>query len=500
LSISRAFFVCELSPETYLFVRGFYAATLTPAMLSIQLPPPIDPPAVIRAVDPSDLSQQILARAPLLPPLPLPSPRTIHTADPLKPNLSPTPHARLVNAILLCDTDGDGIIESSSLRPSLPRLEALFLEIPHTSDADRALLSGVQRVANSPIGAIRYWLPDDVLIVSLLTPQTAEQLAFEHRSVPQKLAAQLPPSVQLGTTPGTFYCGRLFLAAQIEATTPGSSVLSTAHDEAAVGFLHISRLPRFEGRWRGQWVPPPPESDALLQGLQAMVAQQLGAAMRGFETELRPQLRPGEPMRFLLTGFGPFQTTTDEIIENPSALFLGNPKLHFLQQTLNVAFGSSGWFAGDLREVTFQPSAPSELGSSSLDIGVCSEGSLPRPLTIRQVVLPTSDVAVLAENRLSIQAEMREFRPHIVIGLGTGGELGYRLGPFGYFLAPNFTCTVEPYASLLTPSTVAGDMTATTCSLRANFALARAIVAGSEALSREKAALQVAVAMTRELK
>ena len=380
---------------------------------------------------------------------------------------------------MLCDTDGDGIIESSALKARLPQLESILLEIPQIREADRGLIAEAWRVADASLGAIHYWLPDEILILSFLTPQTAEHRAFGHRSLPKELSAQLPPSVTLGAIPGTYYCGRLFLAAQTEAIAPGSSVLYTAHDEAAVGFLHIPRLPRFEGSWRQGWTPPPAEADELLQGLQSVVAEQLGAALRTFESELRTQLPHGEPLRVLLTGFGPFKTSTDEIVENPSALFLGNPKLHFLEDTLQIAFGPSGWFAGEPREVTFQLHLPYEVASSSLDIGVCAEGALPRPMTIRRTIFPASDATVVASSPQSIQAEMRRFRPHLVIGLGTGGGRGYRLGPWGCHLSPHFVCTVEPHAALLGSSTTEAEMVATPCALRANFALARAIAEGS---------------------
>ena len=376
----------------------------------------------------------------------------------------------------MLDTNGDGVVESATLKANFPSLYKLAMNDPRPANA--ALLDALDAVGAAPIGALRYWLPDDVIILACTTPTFNKGFAFEHLTLPTDLIARLPAGIKLGTTPGTFLCGQLFVAAQLAALEPHSSILMTPHGDSAVGFLHIPRLPRSEARFRPQWVPPQADTDPLMLALRDSVARTLGAALRGFHAQLQSQCAPAAPLRVLLTGFGPFGGESDGIVENPSALLLGNVKLDFLSHVLVHAFPAAQVCRGEARDLTFDVSEAFTLQSFTRDFLANTDSGASPAFTVRSVVFPTDASAVTLSHPRSVQAEISRFAPHVIIGLGVSGQPGYRFGPYGSCMTADFTCTIEPYATAKRSATP--EIPAPTdCVLRANYALARAVSAGN---------------------
>lgn len=204
------------------------------------------------------------------------------------------------------------------------------------------------------------------------------------------------PHVTHSGDAGGFYCEHAFFTAQTVAAT--AAVRQNRHGERLVGFLHV---PGAQDRWMTALHPPDP---AKRHGRTRLV---VGRALAGFTTDvLAGGIGPEEPIRLLLTGFGPWGA----VLDNPTGDFVANPEN--LQAALALGFADR---LASRPLVTVAEAEPWRLE-------VAVHASLPdgpRQVIVCGWQLPTSDEALDQEAPRSLPVAIRgSFQPHAVVSLG----------------------------------------------------------------------------------
>lgn len=210
--------------------------------------------------------------------------------------------------------------------------------------------------------------------------------------VPRRLGRQ--PAVTHSGDAGGFYCEHAFFTAQEVAAT--ASVRRNGHGELLVGFLHV---PGSADRWLTGAHPPDP---AKRHGRTRRV---VGRALAGFVTEiLASGLPQDEPIRLLVTGFGPWGAVVD------------NPTGDFVRESANLeAALALGLGSALAAPPVVTPAAPWRLDVTARLGG--SHGQ--RSVLLCGWHLPTSDEALdpAAAHALP-SAIVGPLRPHAVLSLG----------------------------------------------------------------------------------
>jgi pyrrolidone-carboxylate peptidase len=233
--------------------------------------------------------------------------------------------------------------------------------------------------------------------------------------------AELPPALSLwstttsgatvipGSDPGDFYCEHAFFTATSEAFAAGTSILRNRAGEVLTGFLHT---PSDAYTYNASSSPVQAERHADRREI-------VGAAIRGFFEEARPQLSsPGAQadFRVLLTGYG----TWGSVVNNPTGDFVVHQEN--VDAALKHAFGDA---LADASGKVLQRSADGE--RTTLAYRVLDEASgHSRTIVVDAVRLPVTDAAIDGSGG-SLQDLIRTGRPHAVLSMGVaGGSSAYQ--------------------------------------------------------------------------
>jgi pyrrolidone-carboxylate peptidase len=219
--------------------------------------------------------------------------------------------------------------------------------------------------------------------------------------VPRRLLRD--PVVTHSGDAGGFYCEHAFFTAQ--TLGPGCGVRRNRHGESLVGFLHVPGA-------HDRWMMAGSSATADPGRRHARTRIVVGRALAGFAADLHgadvaaADPDSGDPLRLLLTGYGPWGGVTD----NPTGDFVGSATQ--LASALAHGFGprllNSAVLGGALQGAMAQV--------LSLDLLVAPERSC--RLLVCGWVLPTSDEALDPAHPQSLPAALAAFRPHAVLSLG----------------------------------------------------------------------------------
>lgn len=214
--------------------------------------------------------------------------------------------------------------------------------------------------------------------------------------------------VRFNQDPGNYYCEHLFFIGQRMANLPDSSVVTNAHGERLVGFLHVPKdsFSR-EAPVAGEEPPYTQESR------HAANREVLGRIMGGFLESAERQVDPNTPLRLLLTGYGPWSTTKN------------NPTGDFVRHQENIDAAMAEAFGEALLEERGQIIA-SDPDSLELAYSVVTPDGNEREILVRTQVLPVDDAALDWRSSSSIQSVMNRFEPHAVISTGATGASYYK--------------------------------------------------------------------------
>lgn len=275
--------------------------------------------------------------------------------------------------------------------------------------------------------------------------------------LPEPLPELLLPAsladVRLSEDAGGYYCAHvLYLANEM---APRAALLENACGEPLVGFLHV---PRDAACQASAPVVPHMVRHAKTRSVVA-------AAVRGYvEDALERGAR--EPVRVLVTGFGPFK----DVLSNPTGEFVSHPEN--VRASLALAFGATIDVAGAAVKVLegtrakllrYRAAVPLEARRVALEVGFAC--------------LPVDDDAIDPARDDSLQGMLRIFRPHALLAMGVGRE-----GPFRVEVRPDTRgLAVDGARPAHDPDRAQG------VELRRNYALARAILRGGAALARKAA-------------
>jgi pyrrolidone-carboxylate peptidase len=193
---------------------------------------------------------------------------------------------------------------------------------------------------------------------------------------------------------GGFYCEHAFFTAQEVAAAAG--VQRNRHGEPLVGFLHV---PGAADRWLTGTLP----ADAARR--HGRTRSVVGRALAGFTSDiLAAGLAADEPVRLLVTGFGPWGA----VLDNPTGDFVS--RAANLQAALASGFGER-----------FLPGSagPGEAPWRQEVAGSLRLGRTQQSLVVCGWALPTADAALDPAALHGLPAAiLGPFRPHAVLCLG----------------------------------------------------------------------------------
>ncbi len=218
--------------------------------------------------------------------------------------------------------------------------------------------------------------------------------------VPSVLVNQ--PKVVVGDDPGGYYCEHVFYTAlKAAATCPG--IVRDRWNDPLVGFLHI---PGSRDRWLRADSPAhgsPVDSASRHRGTRRVV----GLAIAGYVAEIALSAPEDEPVRLLITGFGPFAA----VVDNPTGHFvLGRDNL---DAAMGVAFGRR------LLTTKGEPAVIEPQMPTIWQYRVRSNDGRERRIWLGTVRLTTDDTAMAADHPTSIVTAMAgSFQPQAVLSLG----------------------------------------------------------------------------------
>ncbi|MBI5493417.1 MAG: hypothetical protein HY904_00210 [Deltaproteobacteria bacterium] len=201
-----------------------------------------------------------------------------------------------------------------------------------------------------------------------------------------------------GTDPGDYYCEHMFFTTQKEAQRPGSSVQTNRAGENLVGFLHI-----------------PGDAQTYTSGGTYSQAERhgatrdvVGAALRGYVDEASAKLKPREPVRVMLNGYGTFMST----VNNPTGDFVKN------RENIDAAMKSA--YGANL--VTPEGHDAGRSGDGQVWQYVIREPNTRalRTVLVRAQEWPVTDDTIGGGAAGSVQAAMKEFKPSAVLSMGVG--------------------------------------------------------------------------------
>ena len=218
----------------------------------------------------------------------------------------------------------------------------------------------------------------------------------EHAGLPEVLATTVGGvTVNHGTDPGDFYCEHMFFSAQTESLRPGTSIVGNAEGERLVGFLHVPRDNWSEG------AGGPYTQEQRHAGTREVI----GDALRGYFDAAAAQVGAG-PVRILLTGYGPFDSMTD----NPTGDFVTHPEN--LDAAMRQAFGDNlvtpqgKRTAGEGDDATYEYQVRDPVSGRE------------RSVVIEAVRMPVTDEAIDGTSSRSVQQTIERFKPNAVISMG----------------------------------------------------------------------------------
>jgi hypothetical protein len=401
----------------------------------------------------------------------------------------------VVDTLIGEDFDGNGL-SAEEIAAAIKQLSALKADggvDPRTSSLLDALLQAQRSQRKFAVG---YEVTDDKIDFVLHrdgSPDVDYLFANNTTDRPPNVVLKRPDvEVDLGVDPGNYYCEHILFEAELEAARPGSSVLSNAHGEKLVGFLHVPSDAYTDGT-----TAPPSESER-----QAKTRVVIGAALRGFYEELfrqmdgktpslpdaviggasppaarlgtQPSLLPdaviggasppaarlGTQPSLLLTGYDRFMY----VVNNPTGDFVTHQEN--LDAAMSIAFGKSlvtpqGQLVGALRD------APE--GGATYRYLVKTQAGAVRDLLLSAVRFPVDNSAISTKSGRSVQTAMRALAPNAVICMGVAGS--------GPYLAEHRADSGGLHRSA--DENAHDDSQSDKARLEDNFALARAIEAGA---------------------
>lgn len=262
--------------------------------------------------------------------------------------------------------------------------------------------------------------------------------------------------VVVGSDPGDYYCEHLFFVVQRMADVEDSAIVTNRHGEDLVGFLHVPS-DDFTYRRTGDGRDAPYDEATR----HAETRDLVGRAILGFYREAASRVPAASPIRVLLTGYGPFQTTTD----NPTGDFVRHAEN--IDAALASAFGPA-LLTEHGRVIGAQPEGAASY--QELEYWIRTPSGEERRLIVRAQHVPVEDGIFDWAQETSIQGTMRSFRPHAVLSLGVTSRERY----YAEYHADDAGLVDEPK-----PHHVSGARERE--SLPPNFALVRAL-AGEEAV------------------
>ncbi len=286
-------------------------------------------------------------------------------------------------------------ISSAASRVRLPDADlAPLAGTPTTPSADPAPSPApAPTPAPAPGGAVAPLDPGASILRSL-----AERATARTARLPDVLMSTPNASVKHGTDPGDFYCEHLFFLSQKEAGKRGSSVVKNAAGERLVGFLHLP-----PDRYQGDGVV-----DYTQAQRHGSTRQVVGAALRGYYEDA-VNAGAGNPVRLLLTGYGPFQSVVD------------NPTGDFVSHRENVDAALKNAFGSRLLSPRGEP-VPGLPDTYAYRIADPKTGGC-RTVQVALERFAVDDETLNQVGERSIQDAIRDFKPHGVLSMGvTSGD------------------------------------------------------------------------------
>jgi hypothetical protein len=233
-------------------------------------------------------------------------------------------------------------------------------------------------------------------VASIATPPPPE-----HQGLPDVLFQSAQATVEHGTDPGDYYCEHVFFNAQATAAkTP--SVAKNAEGEKLVGFLHC-----------------PPDAWTETKGgkyaqadRHAGTREVVGAALKGYFEDAAPSVKT-DPVKILLTGFGPFMSIED----NPTGDFVTHP------ENIDAALAQS--FGKDLLTPKGKPVKLAD-GAQGLVYQVRDAVTgKTRTLEVATDKLAVADATLDPRNPRSIERAIADVKPNAVLSMGVAGPGSY---------------------------------------------------------------------------
>lgn len=202
-------------------------------------------------------------------------------------------------------------------------------------------------------------------------------------------------TVVRGQHPGKYYSAHLFFLAQAFAERPDTSI---GRDEAGYPLVALLHAPRGEEHRREQ----------LLWQIEWVVAR----VLRGLVT--RATRSSSEPLRVVLTGFGPFEDDTgDRVPHNVTEEWVAAPSRirSVVRFALTDVLSPSGG--------TVDPIKPAQDSDTLLHFNLYhSAYRLGRPLTVISRTLPMDEGALSPDPRHGLVGMLEHYRPQVVVMLG----------------------------------------------------------------------------------
>lgn len=291
---------------------------------------------------------------------------------------------------------------------------------------------------------------------------TTTTAALLRGGLPEVLLESASVRVVHGTDPGDFYCEHMFFRAQQHAQKPGSSVVKNEQGELLVGFLHVP--------WDRATSAPPPDGSEPAPYTQEerhdALSRVVGAALRGYCAAAAKRAAADEPLKLLVTGYGPFSTARN------------NPTGEFVSRTENLDRAMAHGFGSRLLTPVGEPQATDAADVFQLRYRVLDkDGGSEREVLVRLQRFPVADAAIDGVSEKSVQRAMDDFQPQAVLSLGVASGRDFR----AEFHADDGGLSDSDGAARHDGSLAAR------VTLRDNYALARAIHLGGQAAAERPA-------------
>jgi len=384
---------------------------------------------------------------------------------------STRPGASFINALLGLDRNADGVVDRCEFDSGVHTLQNLASDGLGADTAEKALLRDLlsaKSPENGPVvnyqvsnGNLSLRIPQGkdhegkakAPIRSVFSHQLNQYSGKEIQKVKNNAGVDIP--VKHGDDPGDFYCEHMFFGTQLAAGQPNSSVRSNDAGEKLVGFLHV---PNDSFAYSGKTV-------GYTQATRHKATRQVvGSGLRGYYEDITKSGDQNEPVRMMVTGFGPFSYVKN----NATGEFVSNKEN--LDASMKHAFGDALMMAEGERVST-----TSEPASTTYRYMVCD----PKTQKEREVLLTVAkfdvkDAAIDPDSDKSAQALIKQICPQAVLSMGAADEQAYQAehhADSGGLNRTNHGTTSDGTAS-------------DKVQLRDNYSLARAIANGSLQIGR----------------